>query len=267
MRSQHAEGAARAVRHADGAVAGAGGASGRRRQGGRRRLAGACARQQVLPEGVELAVQERPDGTGGAVAPRWRQLGDGARHATAPVRGAQRATSRWSARRRSRSLFEAHAGSGAAATMATTILEDPSGYGRVVRDATARSRGSWRPRSRATPRRPSARFARSTRASSCSTRGALRRALPRLSAENAQGELYLPQVLDLLRADGATVAAHVVEDERLVLGVNDRVGLARVRGARAAGDPRAPHARRGRRSSIPRATVIDVDVRDRRRTR
>ena len=59
--------------------------------------------------------------------------------------------------------------------------------------------------------------------------GALRAALPRLSTDNAQGELYLPQVLALLRAEGATIAAHVVEDERLVLGINDRAALARVR--------------------------------------
>jgi len=32
-------------------------------------------------------------------------------------------------------LIEAHRNSGAAATMASTMLEDPSGYGRVVRDA------------------------------------------------------------------------------------------------------------------------------------
>ncbi len=53
--------------------------------------------------------------------------------------------------------------------------------------------------------------------------------MPRLSAENAQGELYLPQVLDILRADGQAVAAHTVEDQNLVLGVNDRVALAQVR--------------------------------------
>ena len=89
--------------------------------------------------------------------------------------------------------------------------------------------------------------------------GALREALPRLSAENAQGELYLPQVLDLLRADGAAVAAHVVEDERSVLGVNDRAALARVRAlAQAAIHER--HMRAGVGIVDPHATVIDVDV-------
>ncbi len=58
---------------------------------------------------------------------------------------------------------------------------------------------------------------------------ALAQALPRLSSANAQGELYLPQVLDVLRSDGAAVEAHLLADERLVLGVNDRAALARVR--------------------------------------
>ena len=81
----------------------------------------------------------------------------------------------------------------------------------------------------------------------------------RLSADNAQGELYLPQVLDLLRADGEAVAAHVVDDERLVLGVNDGVGLARVRAlAQAAIHER--HMLAGVGIVDPAATVIDVDV-------
>jgi bifunctional UDP-N-acetylglucosamine pyrophosphorylase/glucosamine-1-phosphate N-acetyltransferase len=87
----------------------------------------------------------------------------------------------------------------------------------------------------------------------------LRQALPRLSAENAQGELYLPEVLDLLLTDGETIAAHAVSDARLVLGINDRVALAHV--AKLA--QRAIHERHMRAGvSIidPSATVIDVDV-------
>jgi bifunctional UDP-N-acetylglucosamine pyrophosphorylase/glucosamine-1-phosphate N-acetyltransferase len=89
--------------------------------------------------------------------------------------------------------------------------------------------------------------------------GALRQALPRLSTDNAQGELYLPQVLDLLRADGARIAAHVVGDERLLLGVNDRAALARVRKLAQAGI-HARHMQAGVSIVDPEATVIDVDV-------
>jgi bifunctional UDP-N-acetylglucosamine pyrophosphorylase / glucosamine-1-phosphate N-acetyltransferase len=89
--------------------------------------------------------------------------------------------------------------------------------------------------------------------------GALTAALPRLSAENAQGELYLPQVLDILRADGQAVAAHSAEDQNLVLGVNDRVALAKVRKlAQRAINER--HMRAGVDIVDPGATVIDLDV-------
>jgi bifunctional UDP-N-acetylglucosamine pyrophosphorylase/glucosamine-1-phosphate N-acetyltransferase len=89
--------------------------------------------------------------------------------------------------------------------------------------------------------------------------GALRGALPRLTAENAQGELYLPQVLEEIASEGGTVAAHPVADRRVVLGVNDRVALARLR--RLAQDAiHERHMRAGVGIVDPGATVIDADV-------
>jgi bifunctional UDP-N-acetylglucosamine pyrophosphorylase/glucosamine-1-phosphate N-acetyltransferase len=230
---------------------------------------------EVLPEGVELAVQERPNGTGGAVA--------AAMAAIARIGGAD-ASSAGSHASSSSSpppvpalvlvlsgdvpllsaeaiveLVDAHGQSGAAATMATTILDDPSGYGRVVRDADGavlrvvetKRDGDATHAQREIREVNTGIFVFDARA--------LERALPRLSAENAQGELYLPQVLDVLRADGAKVAAHVVEDERLVLGVNDRASLARVR-ALAQRAIHERHMRAGVSIVDPAATVIDVDV-------
>jgi bifunctional UDP-N-acetylglucosamine pyrophosphorylase/glucosamine-1-phosphate N-acetyltransferase len=66
-------------------------------------------------------------------------------------------------------------------------------------------------------------------------------------------------VLDVIRADGGTVAAHLVQDERLVLGVNDRSGLARVR-ALAQLAIHEEHMASGVTIVDPGATVIDVDV-------
>ncbi|HEV2752947.1 MAG TPA: bifunctional UDP-N-acetylglucosamine diphosphorylase/glucosamine-1-phosphate N-acetyltransferase GlmU, partial [Solirubrobacteraceae bacterium] len=59
--------------------------------------------------------------------------------------------------------------------------------------------------------------------------GPLRDALDTLDADNAQGELYLPGVVPLLREAGHAIAAHRVDDVSLTLGVNDRVQLAQVR--------------------------------------
>jgi bifunctional UDP-N-acetylglucosamine pyrophosphorylase/glucosamine-1-phosphate N-acetyltransferase len=109
--------------------------------------------------------------------------------------------------------------------MATTRLEDPSGYGRVVRraDGTVEKVVETKKDGDAT--------AEELAIDEINTGiyafdGAyLLEALPRLSADNAQGELYLPQVLD----HASSVNAHEVDDPNLVLGVNDRVALGQVR--------------------------------------
>ncbi len=166
------------------------------------------ALEGVLPDGVDVAIQERSDGTGGATAAGMAKLGeeldgDGPvviLSGDVPLVSAEAIEE----------LIEAHRSSGAAATMASTILADPTGYGRVVRDPSGavervvetKEQGDSTQAEREIREVNTGIFAFSARA--------LRAALPRLSSDNAQGELYLPQVLDLLRADGASVAAHVV---------------------------------------------------------
>jgi len=215
------------------------------------------ALERVLPEGVELAVQERANGTGGAVAAAMTTLAPAADPAAAvlvlsgdvPLVSAAAIGE----------LLEAHRESGAAATMATTILEDPSGYGRVVRDAAGAVERVVETKRQGDSTQAEREIREVNTGIFVFAEHALRQALPRLSTDNAQGELYLPQVLDVLRADGAAVAAHVVEDERLVLGVNDRVALARVRRlAQAAINER--HMLAGVTIVDPDATAIDVDV-------
>jgi bifunctional UDP-N-acetylglucosamine pyrophosphorylase / glucosamine-1-phosphate N-acetyltransferase len=215
----------------------------------------------LLPDSVELAVQEQPNGTGGAVAAAMAMLestGKASLEGSSPVVvlsgdvplvGAQAIGE----------LIDAHRDSGAAATMATTVLEDPTGYGRVVRDSSGavlrvvetKEQGDSTQAEREIHEVNTGIFAFAAQALSMT--------LPRLSADNAQGELYLPQVLDLLRADGATIAAHVVQDERLVLQINDRVALAEVR-ALAQATIHEQHMHAGVTIVDPGATVIDVDV-------
>jgi bifunctional UDP-N-acetylglucosamine pyrophosphorylase / glucosamine-1-phosphate N-acetyltransferase len=213
----------------------------------------ARACETVLPEGVELAVQPQSDGTGGAVRAAAGHIDAGA-----PVVVLSGDVPLVSAKA-IRELVEAHASSGAAATMATAVLDDPTGYGRVVRDAdgsVARVVETKKPGD-ATNAELEIREVNS--GIYVFTGSALLSALPRLTSDNAQGELYLPQALDLLRADGALVAAHVVEDERLMLGVNDRVALARVRSlAQQAIAER--HMLAGVTIVDPASVDIDVDV-------
>jgi bifunctional UDP-N-acetylglucosamine pyrophosphorylase / glucosamine-1-phosphate N-acetyltransferase len=222
----------------------------------------ARALEGVLPEGVELAVQPQPNGTGGAVVAAMSQLesqaGETSLEPNTPVVVLSADVPLVSAEA-IRELTDAHAQSGAAATMVTTVLEDPTGYGRVVRGSggavervvETKKDGDAGPEELEIKEVNTGIYAFAA--------GALAQALPRLSADNAQGELYLPQVLNILRADGQVVAAHAVQDSKLVLGVNDRVALAHVRKL-AQRTIHERHMRAGVDIVDPAATVIEVDV-------
>lgn len=215
------------------------------------------ALEGVLPAGVDLAVQERADGTGGAVRAAIESLG-GDLDPTAPVVVLSGDVPLVDAQTIAE-LVDAHRQSGAQATMATTVLEDPSGYGRVVRDADGNVERVVETKAAGDSTQAEREIREVNTGVFVFSANALRLTLGRLSADNAQGELYLPQTIDLLRADGAEVAAHVVEDERLVLGVNDRVALARVR-ALAQRAIHERHMAEGVTIVDPAATVIDVEV-------
>ncbi|HYM55855.1 MAG TPA: bifunctional UDP-N-acetylglucosamine diphosphorylase/glucosamine-1-phosphate N-acetyltransferase GlmU [Solirubrobacteraceae bacterium] len=221
----------------------------------------ARALEPVLPEGVQIAVQERSNGTGGAVAAAMAELGSGPESGldpAAPVVVLSGDVPLVDAEAIG-SLIEVHSQSGAAATMATTVLEDPSGYGRVVRDSDGAVERVVETKEQGDSTQAEREIREVNTGIFVFAAHALRQALPRLSADNAQGELYLPQVLDLLRADGKAVLAHLLEDQRLVLGVNDRAALARVR--RIAQDAiHERHMAAGVSIVDPAATVIDVDV-------
>ena len=231
----HAEGAARAVRAADGAVAGARGAA-RPAPGGSSSSTPPRARWQgVLPDGVELAVQAQPDGTGGAVAAaiahlRRRRAGsrDGGRRrcscsaatcrcvSAEAIRGAARRARRAAARRR---------------RWSRRVLDDPSGYGRVVRDASGgRASAWWRPRASGDATRGELRDPRgqhghlrlrgggaARRAAAPERRQRAGRAVPAAGARRC----CAPTAQRSRRTCSRTAA--------LMLGVNDRVALAQVR--------------------------------------
>jgi bifunctional UDP-N-acetylglucosamine pyrophosphorylase/glucosamine-1-phosphate N-acetyltransferase len=207
------------------------------------------ALEPVLPEGVILAVQETPLGTGDAVRSAAEHIdrdqpvvvlsGD-VPLITAPV---------------IRALVDGHVATGARATMVTAILDDPTGYGRVVHNAD----GSV------------ARVVETKKAGDATDEelairevnsgiyafdgGALVDQLATLSNDNAQGEYYLPDVLPAL----APVHAYVLDDPTAMLGVNDRVDLQNVRAIAQARIVDAL-AREGVSFISPQTTVVDVGV-------
>jgi bifunctional UDP-N-acetylglucosamine pyrophosphorylase / glucosamine-1-phosphate N-acetyltransferase len=213
---------------------------------------------QVLPEGVELAVQPRADGTGGAAAAALEAL-DSRLDLDAPVVVLSGDVPLVSARA-IEELVRAHTEAGASATLASALLEDPSGYGRVVRDSSGAVQRVVETKREGDATQAEREIKEVNAGVYVFDARALQSALPRLDEANAQGERYLPQALEKLAADGATVAARELADPNLMLGVNDRVALAHVRElAQRAIHER--HMRAGVSILDPAATVIDVDVR------
>ncbi len=119
-------------------------------------------------------------------------------------------------------LTNEHRSTDAAATLLSVRLDDPSSYGRVVRDAHGRVERIVE-FADATP--DEREIDEVNTSIYCFRRSLLAPALRRVSPENAQGEYYLTDVIGVLRTAGHTVAA-VVGVEAEVAGVNDRVQLA-----------------------------------------
>ena len=111
----------------------------------------------------------------------------------------------------------------AAATLLTAQLDDPTGYGRVIRDA--------RDSVERIVEQPDANDAELevteiNPSIYCFRRAFLAPALRRLSPENAQGEYYLTDVIAVLRQAGHLVVGAPTADATETLGVNDRAQLA-----------------------------------------
>jgi bifunctional UDP-N-acetylglucosamine pyrophosphorylase / glucosamine-1-phosphate N-acetyltransferase len=209
--------------------------------------------EAVLDSGVEFAIQEQARGTADAVTAARAQI-DGA-DTVIVVNGDHPLISAATLR----ALVEAHERSGAAATIATAVLDDPTGYGRVIRgpDGTVERVVETKAPGDATELELRIREV-NTGLYAFDARELLS-ALERVRSQNAQGELYLPDVLPILRDDERTVLAHEISDPGSMLGINDRVGLAQVQALAQ----RQIHERlmRGGVTIVnPDATVIDVAV-------
>jgi len=201
---------------------------------------------------IQVAVQEQPLGTGHAVLCALSALPEDytgivvVTYSDVPLLDADTLAG----------LIAAHNAESAVATVLTTTLPDPTGYGRIVRtqdgeviDIVEQADAS-----------PSQRDIREINAGVYAFDiGALRSALSRLQPHNAQQERYLTDVVSIFRSDGHVVRAKHVDDSTLVAGVNDRVQLAEL-GAELKRRIVAAHQLAGVTIVDPATTWIDVDV-------
>ncbi|MDO9352983.1 MAG: bifunctional UDP-N-acetylglucosamine diphosphorylase/glucosamine-1-phosphate N-acetyltransferase GlmU, partial [Solirubrobacteraceae bacterium] len=159
-----------------------------------------------------------------------------------------------------RELVDRHTGRGAAATVLGAILDDPSGYGRLVRDdagdllkiVETKAPGDATVEELAIHEVNAGVYAFDG--------PALPAALDQVGSDNAQGERYLPDVLEVLRAGGGAIGAVAASDPAVVLGVNDRWQLALVSALAQARIVRE-HALAGVTFLDATSVLIDADVR------
>jgi bifunctional UDP-N-acetylglucosamine pyrophosphorylase / glucosamine-1-phosphate N-acetyltransferase len=175
-----------------------------------------------LPEGVETVEQPTSDGTGGAIRAALPLIEEAETvlvlSGDHPLISAEIISS----------FLEAHASSGAGATLMTIELEDPGSYGRVVRTASGEVERVVEAKA-AGDADPAQLAIREINAGTYAFDAApLAAALQQISNDNAQGEYYLPDVFPALRDAGHSVAAHEADDFAVTMGVNNRVDLAAV---------------------------------------
>jgi bifunctional UDP-N-acetylglucosamine pyrophosphorylase/glucosamine-1-phosphate N-acetyltransferase len=209
--------------------------------------------EPVLPEGAVLAVQEQSRGTGDAVLAAAGEIGTEDEvvviSGDVPLITAEAIAE----------LAEAHLHERAVATMATMMLDDPTGYGRVVRNGDGSVERVVETKLDGDATLAELTIDEVNTGVYAFAGGPLLDALRRVRPDNAQGEVYLPDVLPVLRTDGARIAAVVLDDPTLTLGVNDRADLAHVT-MLARDRLLVEHMRAGVTVLSPDTTIVDAGV-------
>lgn len=120
-----------------------------------------------------------------------------------------------------KSSLELHIASKSAVTVITARLDNPRGYGRIIRSEDG-IEGIVEEKDCSDSQRKINEIS-----SGCywfNTKKLLE-ALPRLQRNNSQGEYYLTDTISILKSDGCVAQAYLSDNQDSVLGANDRAGL------------------------------------------
>jgi bifunctional UDP-N-acetylglucosamine pyrophosphorylase/glucosamine-1-phosphate N-acetyltransferase len=173
---------------------------------------------EALLPGVVLAVQETQEGTGHAV--RVAMESAGTTSGTVLVAAGDTPLLQGESLR---AFAEEHEAAQRAVSILSGIVADPFGYGRIVRNAEGDVEAIVEEKDATREQREIREISSGILAFDAEF---LLEALPKISNDNAKGEYYLTDVVQLARDAGLTVGAHVIEDFRQTEGANDRAQLA-----------------------------------------
>ncbi|MDW8106618.1 MAG: bifunctional UDP-N-acetylglucosamine diphosphorylase/glucosamine-1-phosphate N-acetyltransferase GlmU [Armatimonadota bacterium] len=174
--------------------------------------------RQALGESYQYALQTEQLGTGHAVMQAMPYLPAKTDYVWVSVGDAPLITAEVF-----QALYEVAQRTNADCVLATAVLDDPTGYGRILRNEHGEVIGIVEEKD-ATPEQK--RIREVSTSFYCFRVGALREALPRLNSQNAQGEYYLTDVVGILAQQGACVRTWQSPDPTVLLGVNNRWELA-----------------------------------------
>ncbi|MFD1429998.1 bifunctional UDP-N-acetylglucosamine diphosphorylase/glucosamine-1-phosphate N-acetyltransferase GlmU [Lacticaseibacillus mingshuiensis] len=212
---------------------------------------GAEAVEETLGDRSEYVVQESQLGTGHAVLQAEPLLGD----KTGMTLIASGDTPLLTATTFEK-LFAYHKDKGAKATILTATAPDPTGYGRIVRNDLGIVEKIVEQKDASLEE---ARITEINTGVYCFDNQALFEALHKVTNHNAQGEYYLTDVIEILKKEGAIVAAYKMANFEESMGVNDRIALAaatKVMQQRI----NTRHMQDGVTLIDPATTYIDTDV-------
>ncbi len=174
---------------------------------------------EIAPH-VLTAVQEEQLGTGHAVQVALGQLADLTGDVMVTMGDVPMLTGETLA-----ALLLEHRTQQAAATVLTAQVPDPTGYGRILRDAEGRVTGIVEHRDADDTQREITEINSGIYVFDVA---ALRSALTELVPANDQGELYLTDVLTVVREAGKPIGAYFIDDVWQTEGVNDRIQLSQM---------------------------------------
>lgn len=120
-------------------------------------------------------------------------------------------------------FYAEHVKSGAAATVMSALMDDPFGYGRILRDANGDVAGIVEQKDASEEQKQ---IKEINTGNYCVEAPLLFEVLRTLGNNNAQGEYYLTDVLAKLRAMGKKVGGVITADSEMIMGVNSRRQLA-----------------------------------------
>ncbi|MBM7841286.1 bifunctional UDP-N-acetylglucosamine pyrophosphorylase/glucosamine-1-phosphate N-acetyltransferase [Alkalihalobacillus xiaoxiensis] len=121
-------------------------------------------------------------------------------------------------------LMDDHIESKAKATILTAHAEDPTGYGRVIRSETGKVEKIVEQKDASEAEK---KVQEINTGIFCFDNAALFSTLKKVKNNNAQGEYYLPDVIELLKEQGELVSAYKINSLDETIGVNDRIALSK----------------------------------------